>query len=120
MKDDISVFWRCNKTIFASALIFSIVVCAVLFSLDIPIRALLIVGVALMWFVAVTTSKYRNGVLQTDDTHSPNVELEIWQDIEPTWATDAAVVISVIIFCGTFFCAVYFKYKTIFPVESFG
>lgn len=120
MKDDILVFWHCNKKILGSALIFSIVACAVLFSLDIPIRALLIVGVLLMWFVAVTTAKHQNGALQTDDTRSSNVELEIWQDIEPTWATDAAAVISVIIFWGTFFCATYFKYKTIFPVESSG
>ncbi len=119
MKDDISVFWRCNRKVFVHVTIFSVCACAALFFFDISIRALLILGVVLMWFVAVTIAKYRYEPTAVNNSQSSDVELEIWQDLEPTWATNVVVVISVLIFWLVFFGAVYIKYKSLSPLEFF-
>jgi len=119
MKDDISVFWRCNKRIFVHVAMFSVGVWTVLFLFNISIPTVLIVGVVLMWFVAVTTAKHRQGTAQGNNSHLPDVELEIWQDLEPTWATNAVAVISVLIFWTIFFGALFVKYKFFPPLELF-
>lgn len=125
MKDNISVFWRCNKSTFNHVLMFSVGACAVLFFLlDISISALLIWGAVFMWFIGVTTARYRKGATQINDSNSPDISpdigLEIQRDIQSTWCRDAVAVISVIIFWLTFFGAMYVKYKSFFPLELIG
>lgn len=116
MKDDISVLWHCNKSIFGHVLVFSIAASAVLYSISIPIPVFSIIAALIMWYIAVTTAHYREVMGERNHSQLQNSRIEkevldMWYEIEPTWAKDAVPMVSFLISGFAFLMVAVIKYN---------
>lgn len=116
MKDNISVFWRCNKTIFGDVLMFLIITCTVLYYIKITIPFFSIIVAVLLWAVVILTHRYREVIRGMSDSKSQDLGfekevLDMWYEIEPTWAKDIAVVISFLVSGLAFLITAIIKYN---------
>ncbi len=116
MKENISAFWYCNKSIFCDVLIFLIVTCTILYYSKITIPVFSIIVAVLMWIVVITTHKYREFIRGTNDPQSQDLGfekevLDMWYEIEPTWAKDTATIISFFVSGLAFLAIAIIKYN---------
>lgn len=116
MKDDMLVFWRCNKTIFGDVLIFLIVACTILYYIKITVPVFSIVVAVLLWIIVIMTHRCREFIRGMSDSQSRDMGFEkevlnMWYEIEPTWAKDTAAVISFLISGLAFLVIAVIKYN---------